>query len=155
MVLRTYPKLSPHSQNGRMTNWKWNILYPENFWPKRIFLVKEKWVGPWGKTKERLHLILCFCEGKGAGSSGGSMGSVRLETQSLQTKWRRHHCDGIQNFVWQIYFKVIKFEGIAFLRDLPDLRDPVSESVSGVPTEPGVNNFYCSFKKIGLSINAF
>jgi len=66
----------------------------------------------------RLELILCFCEGKGAGSSGGSMGSVRL-------------------------------------RDLPDLRDPVSESVSGVPTEPGVNNFYCSFLKTGLSINAF
>lgn len=44
----------------------------------------------------------------------------------------------------------VKFGGIAFLRDLPDLRDPVSESVSGVPTgvsagRPGGNNFYCSF----------
>lgn len=54
----------------------------------------------------------------------------------------------------------MKFGGIAFLRDLPDLRDPVSESVSGVPTgvstgQPGVNNFYCSIKnKMCKSINA-
>ena len=63
------------------------------------------------------YFILCFCEGRGAGSSGGNIGSVRLKSQDIISH-------------------STKTTSMLYLLDLPDFKDPVSESVSGVPTEP-------------------